>query len=566
MPSRLLVTAATAGALLFGALVPAVQAADAPVTYSYPAGVTGPEFGLTTDPAGNVYFSVSDAFSPSPRIGKFVLSEAAAGAPAFKFFTTPTSLSNLAILRSLDYDDEKGQVWFSRSDGMYGFGAASQLVDGAASGFQFARTPSGVNVQNVAVDPVTHQVWLTEHGARNVTDPGQSTGYFAGNRIAVTSEGLGLSEGPNIAQQGGQQTLVSARYDAKPYGIVPDGAGGAWFTQANPGLPGYRVAHSSGVTSYTEYCINNSSPCTAATTGTGPTAITRAKDGVLWFTNELNSNGVLSSIGRLDAAGGTFTSFALSGMDPAFGGGRPMSIEAASDGSIWFATRGGSAAANAVVRLQPSADGTAVTPTVYKTTSPPISLSISATGDVWASLSTGLFRIGNAAPATGTTTPPPTDPTQGTTPPPGATQPPTLKGVVGKATVSPPNGPEVALRQICVGPPQDKCSLVYLLDSREYVTGFPGTKSQVSFGAAPKKKPKKPKTVELGRQTAVIDGGQTANVTVQLSKKAQALLKTRKKLKVTLRTMQVVDSRGTLKKVSSKELTFRYKKPAKKTK
>src|SRR5262249_16455052 len=79
----------------------------------------------------------------------------------------------------------------------------------------------------------------------------------------------------------------------------------------------------------------------------------------------------------------------------------------------------------------------------------------------------------------------------------------------------------------CVGPPQDRCSLVYLIQTHEYVTGFPGVK-----GSA------KPKLTTIGKATVNLSGGQSKKVTVKLNAKGRKLLKKLKAFKATLTVTQ----------------------------
>ncbi|MBJ7472791.1 MAG: hypothetical protein JHD16_15905, partial [Solirubrobacteraceae bacterium] len=328
---------------------------------------------------------------------------------------------------------------------------------------------------------------------------------------------------------------------------------------------------------YLEYLIEpclGVSPCSGSFTGTGPSDLTVGADGAVWFTNQVNN-----SIGKLDPAALTFTSYAVSSFGPGLTAGRPFAIRAAPDGSIWVAEFGGPSnpSANAIIKITPGVSTT--TATVYKTGSAgPLAVEPTAGGDVYYLLNTTsppgqLGRLSGAVTVPGGGTPggnPPEAPPTPGAPTPGVTTPisqPIVTPVeikpasVGRARISPPSGDTVRITQICVGPPQDKCSLVYLLDTNEYVAGFPGTKESLSL--AVQKKPKKPKSVELGRTEVVLSGGQTADVKVRLSKKARTLLKKRKTLKVTLRIMEKQPD-GTLKKISSKKLTFKVKSAKKK--
>ena len=69
--------------------------------------------------------------------------------------------------------------------------------------------------------------------------------------------------------------------------------------------------------------------------------------------------------------------------------------------------------------------------------------------------------------------------------------------------------------QICVGPPEDRCSLIYIISAHEYVTGFPGTRASVSG------KKRKTRLVVVGRKTVTLHGGQKKTVKIKLNKKGR---------------------------------------------
>jgi hypothetical protein len=85
-----------------------------------------------------------------------------------------------------------------------------------------------------------------------------------------------------------------------------------------------------------------------------------------------------------------------------------------------------------------------------------------------------------------------------------------------KATVTDPTvkGDSVSANQICVGPPQDRCSLVYLIQTHEYVTGFPGSKGHLA---------KAKKLTTIGQLKVTLTGGQKKKVTIKLNAKDKKL-------------------------------------------
>ena len=72
-------------------------------------------------------------------------------------------------------------------------------------------------------------------------------------------------------------------------------------------------------------------------------------------------------------------------------------------------------------------------------------------------------------------------------------------------------GDAINANQICVGPPEDRCSLVYLIQTHEYVTRLPGTNGYI---AAAKK------LTTIGTAKVTLKGGQSKKVTVKLNARA----------------------------------------------
>jgi len=189
-------------------------------------------------------------------------------------------------------------------------------------------------------------------------------------------------------------------------------------------------------------------------------------------------------------------------MAPGLGAGVPRTIKRAADGTLWIAVSGGFSApdANVVIKINP----TDLTKTVFPfgAALQPFEVAPDTKGNVWVSGSpqtaagAWLARLpgvigaqpgpapadpGNPAPVV---TPAPTPVPSGTTLTPGVT----AVATISKPTVS---GDAINANQICVGPPQDKCSLVYLIQTHEYVTGFPGVKGSAA----------KVKTFTIGKKT-----------------------------------------------------------------
>jgi hypothetical protein len=184
--------------------------------------------------------------------------------------------------------------------------------------------------------------------------------------------------------------------------------------------------------------------------------------------------------------------------------------------------------ANAILRVVP---GTLAT-TVYSlgaANQPFTVVPDTARGNVWftGSAGTGGTSLGRLTGVDGVTDPgtgpePGTGGGGGSTPvvtptstPPVTTT--TLKpGVTAEAKVTNPvvKGDSVNANQICVGPPQDRCSLVYLIQTHEYVTGFPGTHGYMA---------KAKKLTTIGTLKVTLKGGQKKKVTIKLNSKGKKL-------------------------------------------
>ena len=133
---------------------------------------------------------------------------------------------------------------------------------------------------------------------------------------------------------------------------------------------------------------------------------------------------------------------------------------------------------------------------------------------------------------------------------PAVTVAPVISVATAKVTDPTVHGDSLSANQICVGPPQDRCSLVYLIQTHEYVTGFPH--SGQAFAAA------KPKTklVTIGKATVSLAGGQSKKVTIKLNAAGKKLLKKTKQLKSTLTVTQSVNG-GKAKTVLKRSVTFK---------
>jgi streptogramin lyase len=532
---------------------PGAASAATPEYFTFPAGYGVDDWGVTADGAGNVWFtakSPNHGSQPTPSLGRLIPAQASPGtSDGIAFFPLPdpanvNCCANQA--RGVTFNPVDGKLYYVRDDGGVGSALPAALVAGSTNGFSAATLPGNVDLWDVAPSPAGG-VWFTEHSSSNVSPTfyGGRIGYYDGS----------VSEGPNIAIQDGATALSPTRYDPEPSGIAVDAAGRPWFVEEDTTDHGYRIGTYSGAGNhYDEYMISpceGSSPCSGSNTGQGLTDVTIAPDGGIWFTNFLNKK-----FGRFDPASHQMVQYTLTSIDPTLAGGQPWHITTAPDGTLWMTTRPSSfgGPGNAIVRIVPSATPTA---TVTKLTTDAFALGISAdnAGNIW--FGTTDNKLGRLAGVVGVA-PPPADPGTGVVPPapapvtPPSTPPVVLKpATVGTSRLTPPSTDNGAVNtnQICVGPPEARCSLVYLIKEHEYVTGFPSSVN---------KKRKKHQPRVLGTKTVTLHGGQKAKVTVKLNKLGKRILKGKHKLKIDFSATQKL-ANGKTKTVTKKTLTLRSK-------
>lgn len=558
------------------AFAPSGAAAATPDYFPLPSGYSVSGFGVAGDGHGNIWFgakgpgseSISDAASPSAQIGRLDTTQAVAGANSgFSFFPTPNPAGQnccATFLRSVAWNAFEQKLYFVRSDGVYGSAAPAQMQPGQAMGITDARleTPPWIDIADVAAIPGAAGVWFSERSTSNVAygPSSPNAGQYPGARVARWNGTL--SEGPNIATQFGNVALNSLRYDAKPDGVTVDASGIPWFAEADPGNAGYRIArYTPGTDHYDEWSLpcGPGSPCSGSYTGTGARDVAVDSHGAVWYTNEIQK-----SFGRFNPVSSQFEQYTIVSVDPTLAGGTPRQLAAAPDGTIWMTVYGGPSGsqANAIVRIVPSGiDGTPPSVSVYKTglDDPPLGIAADDGGNIW-------FGDGNATSsklgqlAGVVSVAPPTPPGGGPQPPappspPGTTTPkPALVGTLKLTPVQTGNG-AIDTNQICVGPPESRCTVIYRIREREYVPGFGGA----SAWAAAKKQAKKPRV--LATKAVTLRGGQKAKVSVRLGKLGRRILTKKRRLSVVFTATQQLAG-GKTKVVYKKTLTMTAKKSA----
>lgn len=508
--------------------------------------------GMVADPSGNVWFGANAAnfFTTPPELARLTPALATPGTSnGIGYFHTPSVAGEGCCsfgIRDVAFDAVNQRVWFTRSMGVVGYGTPAGMAAGTPNGMQVTLVAGAPDLSGIAVAP-GGVAWFTEHSSNNVAPA------YTGNRIASTNASLIIDQYPDLWHQTGVPE-DSTRYDAEPAGVTIGKDGAPWFAEENAGLPGYRLARASGGV-YQEYQVKPCEPkppCSGSFNEQGIRSVATAADGSIWFTNLLKNG-----FGKFDVASSTFTQYSLPAIDAELIGGKPFEIRAALDGTLWLIEYGGfsSPKANAVVRIVPTEPPTA---TVYKLGAGkgPLSLAPDGSGNVWFGVSdSSTGAIGRLAGVLGPTLAPgdpgPGGPGAGL--PGGGTVPPAGEKVVkasgtGFARVNDPELRKGALRltQICVGPPNDRCSLIYLLDTHEYVNGLPGTKPRA----------RTTKRVVVGSKTVSLNGGESATVTVKLNAKGKKILKRDGVLHLTFHASQK-QGKGKPKVLKTKKLTIK---------
>jgi hypothetical protein len=548
---------------------PGAAADVTPDYYPFPTGHSVSNVGVITDGAGYVWFSAQSptppgGAQPAASLARLIPSQASPNTSnGITFYPTPDPPSPSCCatqVRSLSYSKKDNKIYYVRNEGSIGTVDPNAVAAGTSAGMSFTHLPGYQDLWDVAAAP-NGGAWFTEHSYSNVGPT------FYGDRIGFFNGG-GVTEGPNVAIQNGATSILSSRYAAQPAGIAVTDDGRPWFVEESSGSPGYRVATWNGTgDSYDEYLISpceGVSPCSGSNTGTGLTDVTIAPDGGIWFTNVLNKK-----FGRMDPDTHIMEQYTMASLG--LGAGSPRQITTAPDGTLWMTSSQGYTAAtsNALVRIVPTETPTA---TVYKTspTNPPLGVGADNAGNIWFGTASPSppGKVGRLAGVVGDAPDPDPEPGPGpgtggtggggTTPPPvvapapPATPPIILKpATIGQAKLDPPQTGNGAINtnQICVGPPEARCSLIYLIKEHEYVTGFP---------SAANKKRKKHQPRVLGTKTVTLNGGQKAKVTVKLNKLGKRILKGKHKLKVVFSATQKL-ANGKTKTVTRKTLTLRSK-------
>ncbi|MCW2985872.1 MAG: hypothetical protein JWR63_3442, partial [Conexibacter sp.] len=379
---------AAALGLLTLTLCATAPAAPAPEYFPFPAGSSVSNFGVTSDDAGDVWFTAQsppNGSQPVASLARLIPSQATPGTSnGIAFFPTPDPADvNCCAnqVRSVAFNPSDHKLYYVRDDGNVGSGRPADLVPGTSTGMSSYELPGYVDLWDVAAAKGPG-AWFTEHSSSNVFPYyGARVGFYGGGAP---------TEGPNVAIQNGNTSLNSLRYDSKPAGVAVDRNGLPWFVEEDPGNPGYRLASWAGTGDvYQELQVTpceGTAPCSGSYTGTGLSDLAIAPDGGIWFTNVINKK-----FGRLDPDSHTMTHYTMASIGLA--AGSPRQIAAAPDGTLWMTSMQGytNATSNAIVQIRPAATPTdAPTATVYKTSTsaPPLGIGADRAGNIWFGLAT----------------------------------------------------------------------------------------------------------------------------------------------------------------------------------
>lgn len=528
-----LVTVVTAALLL--SCASAALADPTPEYFNVPAGYQVGA-GISVGPDGTVWFSATpdgqSVMRPNSGIGRLIPSQASPGTAngVTGFLTPDVSGSGCCanFVRSVAVDPVRNRVWFVQSNGIVGWADPAAVSANTTNGMAARLLPNVGELWDVAVDPSSNLAWFTEYGSRNLAP-------FEGNRIASIDSGLAVSELPNIAAPGlpGDRS----RLGVEPAGIALDRDGRPWFSEQEVTFNGWRIATVTNG-AYEEFEVKPcaaGSPCSGSNTGTGITDVALAQDGSVWFTNQLRNE-----VGRFDYATRTFTSYSLTAIDATLANGQARRITAAPDGSLWVAEYGGfsNANANAIVKIVPTQPSP--TATVYHLGAGkfPLAVAPDNNGNVWFAVTTAVAPtlIGRLA----NVTTPAGGGSGGTGGSGGGTGGGRRITAVSVARAGPPqvHGTAIAVDQMCVGPPQDPCSLVFIISAHEYVTGFPGSRNAGRASAAAaavasaaakrrahgRRRRAVRRPLILGTKTVTMHGGERRRITISLNRTGKRLL------------------------------------------
>lgn len=565
MRARLVTIAAAALLLICASAAPADPT---PEYFNAPAGYQVGT-GISVGPDGSVWFSATpdgqSVMRPNSGIGRLIPSQASPGtANGMAGFLTPDvpgagCCAN--FVRGIAVDPVRNRVWFVQSNGIVGWADPATVAANTTDGIAARLLPNVGELWDVAVDPSSSLAWFTEYGSRNLAP-------FEGNRIASVDASLGVDELPNIAAPGlpGDRS----RLGVEPAGIALDRDGRPWFSEQEVTFNGWRIATVTNG-AYEEFEVKPcaaGSPCSGSNTGTGITDVALAQDGSVWFTNQLRNE-----VGRFDYATRTFTNYSLTAIDARLANGQARRIAAAPDGSLWIAEYGGfgSANANAIVKIVPTQPSP--TATVYHLGAGkfPLAVAPDDKGDVWFAVATDVAPtlIGRLA---NVTTPGGGRGGGGSGGGSGGGR---SVAAVSVARAGPPqaHGTAISVDQMCVGPPQDPCSLVFIISQHEYVTGFPGSRNPGRASAAGasaaarrraggRRRRAARRPVILGTRTVTMHGGERRRITISLNRTGRRLLANARSGKLTVFfTITQRRADGRPRRIKAVKVTFKASRP-----
>ena len=390
-----------------------------------------------------------------------------------------------SIFRDFAWSTFDNRLYWTRSDNLVG-----TLAGDTVSSAPMPAEPWGI------VAAPDGGAWMTEYGSSNVAPA------YSGNRIARVGAGLGLAEYPNLAMQTGElrrdalrRQAEGDRARARRQAVVRPGRGG------QPRLPDrhdrrHQRLHRVPALPDDGAVLGRVHRHRAQRRGSR-----RGRHRLVHERGQEDDRALRARRRRLRGV-------PARGIDPALGSGTPRAIRKAPDGALWAAVtaatppRAPTRSCGSSRRVSPTVDdlqarrrAAAARGRARARTATSGSRGTATGGGPIGRLTAAGSRAGPDAHADADADPPRPprrpatdadgDPHAGgggrTSTSPSTTRSrstsPTVIAInVGIAQVTDPTvrGNAINANQICVGPPSDRCSLVYLIQTHEYVTGFPG--------------------------------------------------------------------------------------------
>lgn len=534
--------ALTVASLLGACLASAAAFPAASIAYEvleYPTGENDDlSSNIAVGPDGSVWWTSTAA----DKIGRLVPAEAAPGTSSgITYVSTDVGGDGPASYPQGIAVAPDGQVWFSESNGA---GAGIDRLD-----------PGDGTIHHMSSTTGGRALVFSPSGSLFLTTPADTVG-----ELADPSEPGSISE----------SAAVTYPY---AWGIAADAAGNIWVGEDGRGATGRQGAigeAAAGGLGLSEYLT--------PTTASEPQQLTVDNEGNVWFV-ERSAN----RIGELrprDAVAGTSAGITEYPVPIPSGGSpeeEPEYITTAADGSIWFTEYSyASSRDNQVGRIVPTGPAAvSFTMTQVPGGGVPVGIGADRAGNVWfvGGSPTAVFEVpGVAAPGAGAGGSAGSETAQGSAGPGAASSAGTGAGTtthvhaagVVRSPAPKVKGTAVVQHLVCAGPPEDLCSVVFDLETREtYPNGGlielkPRPAPAAVARSGNKHRHHKPRRVVVGHKTVTLHGGQGTTVRVTINRRGHKLLKRFHRLPARLSVTESVAG-GRRRLVRSSKVTFRAK-------